>query len=243
MSTAAMDGWVWAVCPRPECDWKGPLRQTELEAKEDEMEHGTEVHGGELTLEVVADAIGFTRDEISHQCHAVSLAILRAGLVQGRVARGRCHGVRGQHSWIVEGPDCYDPEARIIDATLWSYDPTVEGVWTGTLGDGLHHPHGWLQGLSVWHWGRPDKPTGRVLHLAPTVALSDAARAFLKALGPLDRRGWSTLANDAPVAGWPAGEILGAMADTPELAALVPIDRLGMLTDRNPGGVYLVEAG
>jgi hypothetical protein len=29
------------------------------------------------------------------------------------------------------------------------------------------------------------------------------------------------------------------MDDTPDLEALVPIDLLGMLTDRNPGGLYL----
>jgi hypothetical protein len=28
------------------------------------------------------------------------------------------------------------------------------------------------------------------------------------------------------------------MDDTEALRALVPIDRLGMLTDRNPGGLY-----
>jgi hypothetical protein len=38
--------------------------------------------------------------------------------------------------------------------------------------------------------------------------------------------------------GFPAGEFLAAMDDTPATSALVPIDRLGMLTDRNPGGLY-----
>lgn len=28
------------------------------------------------------------------------------------------------------------------------------------------------------------------------------------------------------------------MNDTPALSAVVPIDRIGMLTDRNPGGLY-----
>ncbi len=56
-------------------------------------------------------------------------------------------------------------------------------------------------------------------------------------LGPLDRRGWATLAH-APVEGWPAGEILGAMCDS-GMEAVVPIDIIGMLTDRNPSGLYL----
>ena len=42
----------------------------------------------------------------------------------------------------------------------------------------------------------------------------------------------------APVEDWPAGEIFAAMDDTEGLKALVPIDKLGMLTDRNPGGLY-----
>lgn len=234
-----MDGWTWAECPRPDCEWKGPLRETAAEAKADEAEHLAAGHGGELTLAVIQDVLGLTREEIAHQCHGVSHAILQAGLVQGRVARGRCYGVRGQHSWIVAGPDCYDPMVRIIDPTLWSYDDEVPDVWEGALADGRHHPHGWLQGRSIWSWGRPDRPTGRIVHLAAGLELSDGARRFLKALGPLDARGWSTLANEAPVSGWPAGEIFAAMNDTPALAAVVPIDKLGMLTDRNPGGLYL----
>jgi hypothetical protein len=43
----------------------------------------------------------------------------------------------------------------------------------------------------------------------------------------------------SPVHGWPAAEIVAAIADTPSLAAYVPIDLLGMLTDRNPGKLYL----
>lgn len=57
-------------------------------------------------------------------------------------------------------------------------------------------------------------------------------------VGPLDRPGWMRLAS-CPVGGWPAAEVLAAMDDTPALQTLVPIDRLGMLTDRNPGGLYL----
>ena len=60
-------------------------------------------------------------------------------------------------------------------------------------------------------------------------------------VGPLDYGGWSILANYCPVEGWPAGEIYAAMDDTPALKSLVPIDRLGMLTNRNPGRLYLRE--
>lgn len=36
-----------------------------------------------------------------------------------------------------------------------------------------------------------------------------------------------------------ADEIIGAMYDDERLSALVPIDIVGMITDRNPGGLYL----
>jgi hypothetical protein len=41
------------------------------------------------------------------------------------------------------------------------------------------------------------------------------------------------------VEGWPAAEIIDAIYNTPELTTWVPIDIVGMLTDRNPKGLYL----
>lgn len=165
------------------------------------------------------------------QCHVASLHVVRA--LGGRVARGWCRGVRGQHSWAVIGPDCYSLDAVIVDPTLWSYDAGIKGIWVGTMRDGLHKPHGLG---SIWAWGKP--PSAVELPVELDAKLSKDAQEFLKLCGPLDRAGWHFLAT-APVQGWPAGEILAAMADTSALAALVPIDRLGMLTDRNPGGLYL----
>ena len=170
----------------------------------------------------------------ARNCHAASLQIVRE--LGGRVARGWCEGVSSQHSWAVIGNDCYDPKALIIDPTLWSYDNAVKGVWSGTLRDGRHHPHG---AGSIWEFGRPAYPTGEIVSLTPKKALSVKALRFLKRLGPLDRAGWHILASRAPVGGWPAGEILAAVDDTKALSALVPVDRLGMLTDRNPGKLYL----
>jgi hypothetical protein len=54
-----------------------------------------------------------------------------------------------------------------------------------------------------------------------------------------DRQGWSVLAH-APVGGWPAGEIIDAMCES-GLDAVIPIDIVGMVTDRNPQGLYLPE--
>jgi hypothetical protein len=173
-------------------------------------------------------------DKWSHQCHAASVALVRAG-VGDRVARGMCPGVGGQHSWVVMGENVYDREALIIDPTLWSYRDDVTGIYVGTAAEYGHRPHG---AGSIWDWGRPVRQGGPVISLTPTFELSRSAERFLEMLGPLDMRGWQTLAN-APVEDWPASEIYAAMDDTPDLSALVPIDRLGMLTDRNPGGLYM----
>lgn len=140
----------------------------------------------------------------------------------------------GQHSWVVLGHDCYDPGAIIIDPTLWSYDSSVSGVWTGTYNDQRHTPHGMG---SIWKWGRPDAPTGPVVELKPRQPWSEQAKGFLELLGPLDQKGWIVLAH-APVQGWPAAEIIDAMCES-GLQEFIPVDRVGMLTDRNPGGLYL----
>lgn len=178
--------------------------------------------------------------DFARQCHVASLKLVQemdpAIWPECRVARGTCAGVGGQHSWVVLGKDVYAPDARIVDPTLWSYDPAVAGVWYGSAKDGRHVPHGGYG--TIWEWGQPAPQSDAFVELTPAQPLSHSARSFIRLLGPLDRWGWGTLC-DAPVAGWPAAEIIAAIADTKELAALVPIDRLGMLTDRNPGGLYL----
>lgn len=178
--------------------------------------------------------IGFTQT-VAYNCHGVSLAIVRSGLYDNaRVARGFAKGVVGQHSWVAIDGDPYDVNGRIIDATLWSYDVTVRRVWAGKLSDGVHQPHG--AGV-FWNAPMPVNHGGREIRLIINRPTSQEAREFLGELGPLDYAGWAMVAH-LPVQGWPAGEILAAMADTPKVAALVPIDKIGMLTDINPGGVY-----
>lgn len=144
-------------------------------------------------------------------------------------------GVSSQHSWIILGGDCYSRTAPIIDPTLWSYNSRIKGIWVGDMNYGIHRPHG--EG-SIWKWGRPKRGTGPIIKLTPKEPLSDDARDFLRLLGPLDRTGWHMLLALAPVEGWPAGEIFAAAADTKALSILIPIDRLGMLTDRNPNNLY-----
>lgn len=182
----------------------------------------------------IAKLIHYPYKRWSHDCHGVSIRIVRSNLFPiSRVARGRCAGVISQHSWVVVGNDCYDRKAPIVDPTLWSYDESVEGIWTGTLADGRHHPHG--EG-NIWKFGKPPEPVGEPVTLA--VPVSWEAQRFLDLCGPLDVRGWAFLAS-SPVEGWPASEIVAAMDDTPGLSVHVPIDILGMLTDRNPSGLYL----
>lgn len=199
------------------------------------------------SLLTIADAIGMTLDRMAHNCHAVSHGIVQhaddLGLGVCRVARGSCRGVDSQHSWVVVGTNPYDPEAWIVDATLWSYKPDQ---WRHRVyvGRGYYEyedyePHGWAGGLNIFAWGRPMEAAGDAVDLTPSFDLSPMARSFLDLLGPLDRTGWGQLVSTAPVSGWPSGEVTAAVDDTAALSSLVPIDRLGMLTDRNPDGLYL----
>ena len=188
-----------------------------------------------ISKAVVEKVTGLPFAETAGKCHQVSIALVhKAVLPDGaRVARGSCAGVPGQHSWVVIG-DPYSPDAQIIDATLWSYRDEVEGVWHGTAADGLHVPHG--AGL-IFDWGKPAAGDGPVIGLDDD-GLSDEAVAFLEDIGELDAVGWMRLFSQAPVVGWPAGEIIARAFEHEQLQALIPIDRVGMLTDINPGGLY-----
>jgi hypothetical protein len=187
-----------------------------------------------VTPEQFEDAVGAPLEEFAQQCHAASIALVKSG-VHGisRVARGTCPGVAGQHSWVVLGMDCYDTTAVVIDPTLWSYTGRPPEIWSGRADIKPHLPH---QAGNIWEWGRPDYPTGDIIEL-PGPFAPDAER-FLEILGPLDMKGWRQLAH-APVGGWPAGKILAAMHEVPEIAQWIPIDVIGMTTDINPGGLYL----
>lgn len=173
----------------------------------------------------------------AHKCHEASVQIVRSGIVApARVARGACMGVGAQHSWVVLGNDCYDNNATIIDPTLWSYDSRIDGIWVGNYYDDRHIPFG--RG-KIWKWGRPQHATWDVIELTPKTPFSKTALHFLSLLGPLDYEGWQTLAH-APVEGWPAAEIFTAMCDS-GMENMIPIDIIGMVTDRNPKGLYLKE--
>lgn len=181
-------------------------------------------------------AVGRPLAEYAFNCHVASLKLVRSGALgeRCRVARGWTPGVDGQHSWVVLGWDCYDPDATVVDATLWSYLDTVAQVWIGPASERPHQPQGSWK--SIWSWGRPNEPVDRPVALNRE-GLSDDALYFLDWLGPLDHRGWAQLAQ-APLGDWPAAEIFEAMAHTPGLRGVVPIDILGMITDLNPDSLY-----
>lgn len=189
---------------------------------------------------ITADAL-VNLDTWKHQCHAAAIHVVKARVLPdgARVARGTADRVGAQHSWIVLG-DPYDRNVRIIDPTMWSYRSDVDGVWVGTAADGIHRPFG--SDGDIWTYGRPPTAAERDEEpiAIPTDGLSDNARRFLDLCGPLGRTGWSILLH-GPVSGWPAAEIIDAACDVPVLSAMAPIDIVGMLTDRNPGGLYLPD--
>lgn len=200
---------------------------------------------GTLT-DAITDAIG-PLDRWAHECHAASIRLVRSRALEqyaphglahpGRVARGACRGVGGQHSWVVVGDDVYDPTALIIDVTRWSYTGEQPSVWVGNMTeDRLHIPHG---SLSIWQWGRPEHGGGEDVPLSADDLSEDAAR-FVAMLGPLDAIGWATLWSSDAMRGWPAAEVLDAfLTQHYNLRGLVPIDVIGHLTNRNPQGLYL----
>lgn len=173
-------------------------------------------------------------DKWAKNCHGAAIKVVNEASFECRVARGLAWGVVGQHSWVILGNDCYDKDATIIDPTLWSYDSAVEGIWTGTMREKKHEPHG---AGSIWDYGKPVAGGGEIVELEPREPFSEQAQLFLRLLGPMDRDGWMRVAN-APVEMWPAAEIMLAIHDSVS-EAIVPIDIIGMLTDRNPGGLYL----
>lgn len=187
------------------------------------------------TVTEIEQALDLPQDRWAKQCHSTSLALVRSGLLpeEARVARGHTPGVISQHSWAVLG-DPYDPKAMVVDITLWSYVPSAPIVYVGRASDRPHVPHG---SGSIWAWGRPPEPVSEVVELA--VDPGRWANEFLHLAAPdgLDQRGWAFLAH-APVEGWPAKDIITAMVATPGLAALLPIDIVGMITDLNPNNLY-----
>jgi hypothetical protein len=189
--------------------------------------------------ETLGAAIGVPYREWASRCHEISGELLNTGLFgPGRIARGWANGVRGQHSWIVLGEDVYAEENVWVDPTLnhWRGKPD-KGI-SVNLAERLlpfQAPHGYGQ---IYAAQKPRSWGGPVVALTPSSELSEAAEGFLELLGPLDRRGWMQLAS-GPMQGWPAGEIIAAIDDTKRLKAVVPIDILGMLTDRDPAGIYL----
>ena len=189
----------------------------------------------------VEEAIG-PLDAWAMQCHAASVALINSDLFSDRfrrVARGTAQGVFGQHSWVVLGEDCYNPNAIIVDVTLWSYDPKQPRVLIDRAKNLSHLPHG---SNSIWDAGCPipgddeDMP----LDLPFMHKAEPFYRMVREKVGRTDRRFWMSLWSSNAMLGFNASALLEAFLDRyPDQAAIVPIDIIGMLTDRNPSGLYL----
>lgn len=218
--------------------------------------------------EAVAAAIGIPTARWANDCHAVSLAAVRSGILgepgpRVRVARGTWRAPSpdiavGQHSWIVlcpeprfgdDMPGAYRPDAIIVDLTLGftiadklqeqtgrpvAQAPGIVADVAGKLD--RYRPHG---AGDIWgpEGGRALRGKGKRVWLTPERPFSSIARVFLEVLGPLDRSGWSTVFH-GPMCGWPSAEIITGAAQTEEVAALIPIDIQGMVTDLNPSRLY-----
>ena len=129
------------------------------------------------------------------------------------------------------------PMATVLDPTLWSYDPSVTSLYR-TVNLTRHMPFGFG---NIWQQGGPlPAPTREIIEIAGLDQLSADAIRFLDIAAPdgLDFIGWSHLAS-SPTGGWPSGEIIEAMHNTPRLTALISIDILGHVTDVNPSGAYM----
>lgn len=191
----------------------------------------------------LADKIGIPVTHWVNKCHQVSLALVKTGEFgpTARVARGWSLGIHSQHSWIVLG-DPYAWDAVIIDATNPEFHRSGEIIHVSMFENGGRYmPQGWgvlaeeeregLQHIMPTFQG-PERP------LTPKTPLSADAQLFLAEIGPMDFRRWCWLASMLPMQGWPAKEIIEAMDDS-GMRAAIPVDILGMVTDRNPRGLYL----
>lgn len=192
-----------------------------------------------LSPEQFESATGRPLTTFRHQCHAASIALVKSGALpdEARVARGVTdQGVFGQHSWVVIG-DPYDERAEVVDATIWSYVDAVPHVRWIRPRPGSYVPHG----AGHFMLGEPPESGGGPEIMPP--GLSGDAQWFLASIrsmigGPLDHVAWRGILA-MPVQGWPSAEITAAAYDDPTLTALTRVDVVGMLTDRNPGGLYL----
>jgi hypothetical protein len=194
-------------------------------------------------LDNIAGLIGIPVSRWPNNCHSISLRLLRTGrLGRGRIARGWAAAVRSQHSWIVLGDDVYDRNATIVDPTLRPLLASQAGPEDASLRKPILVASAWAltnkpHGSGYLQDRLPRQLAGEPVALTPATPLSRSAQEFLDRIGPLDKRAWMALAN-GPMQGWHAPEVIEAMMDTCGLGLLVPLDIRGMLTDRNPRGLY-----
>lgn len=190
-----------------------------------------------LTVGAVERAIDTPRELWQNRCHEISLALLKSNLfdgVEARMARGAGMHIGSQHSWIVTGRDVYDDKAIVVDPT-WSSTVMSKPLVMFVPNLTAHRPHG---------YGEFEKypPHGDGEEIGPpdpSQRLSDWIKVARLANGePLDLKFWVGMVH-GPMLGWPSAEVVDWLCSVSTMVAFVPIDLQGMLTDRNPNGLYL----
>jgi hypothetical protein len=86
---------------------------------------------------------------------------------------------------------------------------------------------------------RPTRGEGPDIPLDAYDRLGRAAQMYMDLVLPLDYKGWCNFATHLGVLGWPAQQVVEAMYAQSNLRWALPIDLIGMVTDINPGGLYL----
>lgn len=189
-----------------------------------------------ISMQDLADIVTIPLGHWHFNAHRVCLDIVRSGLFPySRVVEGSARGVHGTHHWLTLSEDVYDKYGTIVDPTLWCHDPSLQGVWIGTLQEEIHHPRG--EGY-IWDHSYPENSSFKGTVSLNKEGLSTQAKYFLSRVEPLNLDGWRRLMR-SPMQGWPAGEIIDQMKHSAELAAIVPEELEGMLTNRNPSGAWL----
>ena len=157
-----------------------------------------------------------------------------------------CSGVGSQHSWVVlsgRPGSMFEKKVPILDPTLWTYRDDVEGLYFNTAGGTpWHTPKG---AGDLWDFSCPQSVGGdELIPREPITGGATAFLAFLKAQvgGPLSYGWWMRFFSQCPMANPPIlRELIDACYRDERIRGTIPIDIVGMLTDHNPGGLYMAD--
>lgn len=203
---------------------------------------------------------------IGQSCHADSLSLVRSGVLSRFGEPGKAYQVvRGwsmpicssQHSWVVIGDPLGVAGAIVIDVTRASYlrhEP--QEVWVGRYGPKYaeYLPHGIAlnddgnKRVDLVDFGRIMPSKTEEVYPLSAEPRTDMARAILRLMDAhkFSRFDWGRVASRLPLTGWgkpgthyeTIADIFETMCEDPNLELLIPVDRLGHVTDLNPSELY-----